>query len=210
MSVIGWVKENPLTVAGVIGAGVILYLLFSSSGGNTTVISGVPAPDNGIDTAQLQLQAHSQALQFKLAETQAQTSAQVAVAQLQMNYGAVQSSVARDVSLAGITANENIKLAEFSTQGQLAALGFARDIAQAHVAKDIIGLQIPLQMHLADVQSQTVVAQARIAGDVATIQAWTDYWKVGEMKKAMQTQARFQFYGSALSSAADVAEAYFI
>ena len=171
MNAVAYIKEHPWTVAAIVGAAIVLYLV-ASSGSSGAAAAPAQNTDPSLQIAALQLQGQAQALNEKLAEANINAGVQLGVAKLQADLGMYNTSASRDVSLAGIQAQEDIQLAGLNSQTIIAQITADTNQAQIAASQNIALATAATYAHISDTQAATIiasynaqVAQAQIAGD---------------------------------------------
>lgn len=167
-----YVKKHPLVIGGIVAGGVVLYLLYASGGGTTLVSTG---PDASQQQLSAQLDAHSQDLQTQLQLAQITASANYGIAQLSLANNEYTADANKEISLAGIGASQTVQLAGLQSQTQIASLAQQTNQLQIAAARDAALATNAVYSHLADVNANSAIEQARIGSATSIAQANFNY-----------------------------------
>lgn len=162
--VIEFVKEHPLSIAaGVLGV-IILYVLYSSASAS----GGVAIQQVAVDPNAAAYAAQSQQLAYSAANHSNDLSAQLALAQIGANAQGAHDVVTRDVSLAGIQAEQNIQTTGQQSQIDIAQINADTNQKQIDAAMNLGLAQAATYAHIADVNAATTigVVQANTAAQI--------------------------------------------
>jgi len=139
-----WIKAHPVTVALILGALVIIWLV-SGSGSNQssgTAVASDPSDaavqaGTALSIAQLQAGVQGQQISAQLSAVNTNAAAGVTVAGLQADVAKYQTEQQANVAGAGIQAQQNIQIAGFQTQQVIALANNATQVSLAQTAADV-------------------------------------------------------------------------
>jgi hypothetical protein len=211
-NLVDWAKRNPWTVAGIIGALIVLYLLYQNSTASSATTAAVPqadpnqvlAADTALQQSQMQLQAQTQQLQYQLAGQTSAQNASVAVANIQAQLGAYQTFAGQNVSLAGIQAQENVQEAGLSTQEQIAQINADTNQAQIAATEQLGAVNAATYAHIADVNAGTIVASYNAATAQAQIASNTTVAVTNAVQETAQKSSSNNLFGSIVTGIAGI------
>jgi hypothetical protein len=192
----GWFKKHPLAIVLVLGAIVLLVLVFS--GGSSAQVSGSSGPSDAAN-------AHAAEVAASVAMAQGQNAAQVAIAQLQSNTEMYTTDRATQVALAQTQSAENLGLAGLAAQVQIA--DYARDVNKMQIASTVEQARIAsatyeklgefsLQGQLAGYQSAENVSYITAQRDVELARVNVDLQKVEQKKDEVDRFYDYKMAGS--------------
>lgn len=202
MSVVSYVKENPWTVVGIVGAGLALYFLWSyagSSGGGSVAVIG-PSPEQvqantALQVAQLQANAQSQALQYELAGRRDAIAGSIAIENIRGNVALYEAQTGGTIALAQTEAQRQLGLASVSAQTIIATQAQETERRQIAAIEAInVGAQQvtkELAYYSAETQRTSIAAQVAIAD----INAQTSRYVAGSQASVAKNQTNKSFLG---------------
>jgi hypothetical protein len=191
-------------VAGIIGALVLLYVLYNSASGTAVQVAAPSGPSDAevnaatqVQLGQLQANTANNQLGAQLTAQQNNNATAVTLAGLDAQTAHYQVEQSANVQSLGITAQENIQLAGFQTQQQIA---IANDATQAQIA------MISGEVTKTGYQESTKQLQSVENANVAVTQSnnQTQLGIVQAVQKTQQKSSDNGFFGSLLGTVGSV------
>lgn len=175
MKVFQFVQEHPYATAGVVVGGLVLYLLYSSgSGGSSVAYQSGPSPEQvqantALQLGQMQLAGHAQDVNAAVAQAQIIANRDFGIEQLKQQTGVYQIERGSDVSMAGIEAQRQVQLSGITSQQQIASFAQQTNQLQIAATRDIALANSATYADIARFNAETV--QTSYAANVAINQS---------------------------------------
>lgn len=206
---LAWSKKHPLTIILIVGVGILFLLFLNSSGGGGTVVAGGAAGPTdaqvgaqaAVTTAQIQASTQIHGIDATVVAAQNEQAYKIAEATINSQVTMYQSELGSTVSLAGISAQQNIQLAGIQAGVQTADLANRAALEQAGIYRDIFNSQNHLMETQYNDAALIAINGQNVSGAVAVAPYTTlqTFAQTGAIDKLVSIKDAFLNLGNGIS-----------
>jgi len=166
-----WIKAHPVTVAPILGALVIVWLVSGSGSSNNSGTAVASGPSDAavqagtaLSIAQIGAGVQGQQISAQLSAVNTNAAAGVTIAGLNADVAKYQTEQQANVAGAGIQAQQNVQIAGFQTQQVIAIANNATQVSLAQTAADVEQARIS---SVASIYNAPYIAQSNLYDNLA-------------------------------------------